>query len=158
MKLKIKLGQEEHELNVTKSGEVIRLEREGQVHELKVREQNGSGMVLEYNGRLVRLAGHKDGDRRQIWVNGRVVTYERVQKRAGGAGAAAGSLSASIPAVVSEVLVSVGDEVQAGDKLILLESMKMIIPIQAPDDGTVQAIHCAAGDSVQPGVPLVVVE
>jgi biotin carboxyl carrier protein len=158
MKVKIKLGQEEHELNVTKSGDMVRVERNGQVQELKLREQNGSGMVLEYNGRLVRMAGHKEGDKRQLWVNGRVVVYERVQKRAGSMAAAAGSLSASIPAVVSEVLVSEGDEVKAGDKLILLESMKMIIPIQAPTDGIVQAVHCAAGDSVQPGVPLLVIE
>ena len=44
----------------------------------------------------------------------------------------------------------------AGDRLILLESMKMIIPIVAPADGVVQAIHCVAGDSVAPGVPLII--
>lgn len=159
MKLKIKVGPEEYEVDVTQSGEVIRLEREERPQEVTVRERNGERVVLEHNGRLIRLVGSKDGDKRQLWVNGRLVTYERVQKRGGRAARPqSGSLSASIPAVVSEVLVSVGDEVKAGDKLILLESMKMIIPIQAPDDGTVKAIHCAAGDSVQPGVPLVVVE
>jgi biotin carboxyl carrier protein len=68
------------------------------------------------------------------------------------------SLSASIPAVVSEILVEIGDEVKKGDKLILLESMKMILAIQAPYDGTVQAIFCAQGEAVQPGIRLIGVE
>lgn len=157
MKVKIKLNNEEYELNVTKSGDVVRLERDGAVLEAVVREWDGADMVLEYNGRLLRVAGHKDGDKRQVWVNGRQVSYERVQKKAGGSAAAAGSLSATIPAVVSEILVRAGDTVTAGEKLILLESMKMVIPIQAPENGTVESVLCAEGDSVQPGVPLVVI-
>lgn len=158
MKIKIKLNSEEYELNVTKRGDVVRVERDGEEVEVTVREMGEGGTVLEHNGRLLRIAGHKEGSKRQVWVNGRQVGYERVQKQAGGSAAVAGSLSASIPAVVSEVLVSVGDEVKAGEKLILLESMKMVIPIQAPADGVVQAVHCEAGESVQPGVALVVVE
>lgn len=159
MKLKIKVGLEEYEIDITHNGDVVRLERGGRLQEVTVRERTGERVVLEHNGRLIRLVGSKNGDKRQLWVNGRIVTYERVQKRSGrGGGTQSGSLTATIPAVVSEVLVNVGDEVKAGDKLILLESMKMIIPIQAPTDGTVQAILCTAGDSVQPGVPLVVVE
>jgi len=48
--------------------------------------------------------------------------------------------------------------VAAGDKLILLESMKMVIPIQAPRDGRVARVLCAPGDSVPAGVPLVELE
>ena len=65
------------------------------------------------------------------------------------------ALTLTIPAVVADILVSVGDQVADGDKLILLESMKMIIPIQAPYSGTVTALHCAKGDSVQAGIPLI---
>ena len=68
------------------------------------------------------------------------------------------TLSASIPAVVSEILVKAGQEVKIGDKLILLESMKMILPIQAPWAGTVTAINCVPGQAVQPGVQLVEIE
>ncbi|MCB8976290.1 MAG: acetyl-CoA carboxylase biotin carboxyl carrier protein subunit [Ardenticatenaceae bacterium] len=101
-----------------------------------------------------RLVGHKDGTKRQLWVNGRTHHYERVLPRGGGSASSDASLAATIPAVVADILVSVGDQVQDGDKLILLESMKMIIPIQAPTSGTVTALHCAKGDSVQAGVPL----
>ncbi len=158
MKLKIKLNNTEHELHVTRTGEQIKVVRDGRETVLTVREVGENSVTVEYGGQLLRLAGAKKGDKRQMWVNGRYVNYERVQKRAGANTAVAGSLSATIPAVVSAILVSVGDEVSAGDKLILLESMKMVIPIQAPEDGVVTAVKCAVGDSVQPGVPLVLVE
>lgn len=54
--------------------------------------------------------------------------------------------------------MAVGDTVEAGDKLILLESMKMVIPIHAPHDGRVAKILCAPGDSVAAGVPLLEIE
>lgn len=158
MKVQINLNGEEQLLDVTRRGEQVRIVRDGVTSDVTLREVNGASCILEYNGRLIRVAGAKQGEKRQIWLNGRTFSYERIQKRAGGAGAQSkGSLSSLIPAVVSEILVNVGDAVKAGDKLILLESMKMIIPIQAPADGTVQEIKCAAGESIQPGIPLVIV-
>ncbi len=59
---------------------------------------------------------------------------------------------------MSQILVAVGDLVEPGDKLILLESMKMVIPILAPHGGRVSHIHCAPGDSVPAGVPLLEIE
>jgi biotin carboxyl carrier protein len=47
-----------------------------------------------------------------------------------------------------ELKVSVGDEVEPGETLIVLESMKMEIPIDAEAAGTVVEVHCAKGDSV----------
>ena len=85
------------------------------------------------------------------WAAGRA---ERVRRRGGGA-ATQGSLAAAIPAVVSQILVAPGDAVAAGDKLILLESMKMVIPIVSPRDGIVARVLCAPGESVPAGVPLV---
>lgn len=158
MKIQINLNGEEQLLNVTRRGKEIQIVRDGITSEVTLREVNGASYILEYNGRLIRVAAAKQGKKRQIWINGRTISYERVQKQASGAATQSkGSLTSLIPAVVSEILVNVGDAVQAGDKLILLESMKMIIPIQAPEDGTVQEIKCAAGESIQPGIPLVIV-
>ena len=158
-KIKLNIQNEAQELDVTKRGEMLVVRRGEQVWELTVREVKGAAVTVEVDGRLIHLAGTRDPHRpshRQLWVNGQTIRYERVEKRGGGATAEKGSLSASIPAVVSAVLVQVGDEVQAGDKLILLESMKMILPITAPEAGTVQEIRCTVGDSVQPAVPLIV--
>ena len=56
---------------------------------------------------------------------------------------------------VWKVEVEVGDSVQEGDVLLILESMKMEIPVEAPSDGTVAEIHIAQGDQVQEGDVLV---
>jgi biotin carboxyl carrier protein len=127
---------------------------------LRLVHQDGPALVLEYRAKdgrrqLIRTAGYVDGDKRQVWVDGRLHNYTRQRPRAAAEAASAGSLSSSIPAVVSQILVNIGDEVAAGDKLILLESMKMVIPIQAPHDGGVTAVHCESGQSIQAGVPLI---
>ena len=59
------------------------------------------------------------------------------------------------PATVVRIAVKPGDRVSQGDLLVALEAMKMELPIRAPRDGVVPAIHCAEGDLVQPGTPLV---
>jgi biotin carboxyl carrier protein len=54
-----------------------------------------------------------------------------------------------MPATVWKLLVSVGDLVRVGDELLVLESMKMEIPVESPSDGIVEAVHVAVGDSLQ---------
>ena len=54
--------------------------------------------------------------------------------------------------------VAVGDHVRAGQALVILESMKMEIPIQAPRDGVVSHLLLSAGQRVRPGQALVVLE
>jgi biotin carboxyl carrier protein len=49
------------------------------------------------------------------------------------------------------IAVKPGDAVKDGDVLIALEAMKMELPIRAPRDGVVRAVHCQPGDMVQPG-------
>ena len=66
-----------------------------------------------------------------------------------------GSVTAPMPATVTAVNVSPGDMVAHGDVLIVLEAMKMELPVRAPGDGRVRAVHCQAGDLVQPDVSLI---
>lgn len=63
-------------------------------------------------------------------------------------------LSSPMPATVIRVAVEPGATVGKGDTLLVLEAMKMELPVRAPSDGVVKAVHCKAGDLVQPGVPL----
>jgi biotin carboxyl carrier protein len=66
-----------------------------------------------------------------------------------------GSLTAPMPATVRAIRVSTGEAVKRGDTLVVLEAMKMELPLRSPADGTVKAIACEVGELVQPGVPLV---
>jgi 3-methylcrotonyl-CoA carboxylase alpha subunit len=74
------------------------------------------------------------------------------------ASAAEAALAAPMPATVVAVNVEPGQRVSTGDVMILLEAMKMELPVRAPRDGTVRAVACRAGELVQPGVPLLEIE
>ena len=67
------------------------------------------------------------------------------------AGAGAVKVSAAVPGKVLKVVASVGQAVKAGDNIIILESMKMEIPVVAPQDGTVASIDTSEGASVENG-------
>ena len=121
-------------------------------------EQAGTGcwiLTSESGIERVWVAGPSDAP----WVfhDGRVYTPwnsdpARPRRRDHGD---ADALSAPMPATVRTVLVKAGDEVTQGETLVVLEAMKMELPLRAPKAGRVAAIRCAPGDLVQPGVPLI---
>ena len=55
---------------------------------------------------------------------------------------------------VLSVSCTMGQAVKKGDTVLVLESMKMEIPVVAPEDGTVASIDCAVGDAVEQGATL----
>ena len=67
------------------------------------------------------------------------------------AGAGSVKVTASVPGKVVKVAASVGQAVKAGDSVVILESMKMEIPVVAPQDGTIASIDVAEGASVENG-------
>ena len=62
---------------------------------------------------------------------------------------AQGAIVAPMPATVIRIPVKEGDAVKKGDLLLLLEAMKMELPIRALGDATVGAIRCREGDLVE---------
>jgi acetyl-CoA carboxylase biotin carboxyl carrier protein len=67
-------------------------------------------------------------------------------------------VEAPVTGSVWKVECAVGDVVEEGDLLLILESMKMEIPVEADIDGRVSELLCAAGDSVADGQALLVLE
>jgi acetyl-CoA carboxylase biotin carboxyl carrier protein len=67
-------------------------------------------------------------------------------------------IEAHITGTVWKIEVAVGDQVGDGDTVVILESMKMEMPVEAEDAGTVSEVRCAEGDSVQEGDVLVVLD
>jgi biotin carboxyl carrier protein len=67
-------------------------------------------------------------------------------------------LSPPMPATVRAVLVTTGQTVARGETIVILEAMKMELPVRAPHDGVVTAISCQPGELVQPGTPLVEIQ
>jgi acetyl-CoA carboxylase biotin carboxyl carrier protein len=67
-------------------------------------------------------------------------------------------VEAHITGTVWRIEVAVGDSVAEGDTVVILESMKMEMPVEAEDPGVVKEILCAEGESVSEGDALVVLE
>lgn len=67
-------------------------------------------------------------------------------------------ITAPLTGTVLRILVQEGDEVEEGDTVVILESMKMEIEVEAMFDGTVNGIHCQEGDPVQQDDVLIVLD
>jgi acetyl-CoA carboxylase biotin carboxyl carrier protein len=67
-------------------------------------------------------------------------------------------VEAHITGTVWKIECQVGQDVEEGDTLVILESMKMEMPVEAEDDGKVKEISCEEGQSVSEGDTLVVLE
>ena len=67
--------------------------------------------------------------------------------------AAAGTIEVKAGAAgkVFQIPTKVGDVLKAGDPVVIIEAMKMEIPVVAPEDGTVASIDSAVGDSIEAG-------
>lgn len=130
----------------------------------------GNGAYRIDDGSRSRIA-YATGPAEECWVflDGRVYVVDVVQpcrtdvaqpfraatrKRREGPG----DLAAPMPATVVKIIVEPGQRVSKGDVLIMLEAMKMELPIRSPRDGSVRAIACRPGELVQPGVPLLELE
>jgi biotin carboxyl carrier protein len=116
---------------------------------------NGRYLVQDGSSRSIAFAV---ANPRETWVcfGGRayVVGSSAVSATRASSADDANALAAPMPATVVKIEAAPGQTVTRDSLLIMLEAMKMELPIRAPRDGTVTAIHCREGEIVQPGVPL----
>jgi biotin carboxyl carrier protein len=157
MKMTLQLGDQRQDLRVLRNGDRITVTLDdGRLLAARVERHDDGAFTVLHGGRRLECAGAVTGAERQLWLDGRTLRYRR-----GDVPVARNHRSeplptaSAIPAVVREVLVAPGDLVAAGQKLLLLESMKMVLPIVASRAGRVRTILCAPGDAVAPGVTLV---
>ena len=136
------------EVTLTRDGEAFVLE--GQT---LVQYNRGCLHLTLRDGRTCLAHAAKVGDVWWVHLNGRTYKWERIEPGSSGA-EDEGGLVAPMPGKVLEVLVAQGDAVEAGTPLMVLEAMKMEHRIVAAADGTVAAVHYAAGDQVAQGAVL----
>jgi len=121
-------------------------------------------LSLRLGGRSVEVRREMQAGELKIWVGGRSFAAEvrdprsfRGRKRAADDHGPR-KLTAPMPGKVVRVLVNVGDAVEAGAGLLVVEAMKMQNEIKSPKKGTVREIRVAAGSAVNAGDVLAVVE
>ena len=117
---------------------------------------------VETDGRaeLVYVAGTST-DRWAFW-NGCVfhmgTSHREPAHRPRGEATGVQSVTAPMPAAVVKILIAPGSTVTKGETLVVLEAMKMELPVRSMVEGTVTAVHCAPGQRVQAGQTLVEVD
>ena len=107
-----------------------------------------------------------DGEIYRATVQGQIFEFiipdstGNAPRKRGGRGSRkrSGTVSASMPGKVVTVEVSVGDTVEEGETILILEAMKMQNEVVAPISGTIIEVHCEDGLNVEANVPLVVIE
>ena len=98
---------------------------------------------------------HRAGGRITLFDGiGRLILLPDALDRGGAGGAGGDIVEAPMPGLVREIAVSVGDAVAEGDRLAVLEAMKMEHVMRAPRDGVIAALPVAAGGQVEAGAVL----
>ena len=109
-------------------------------------------LVVDQDTRTTVYVAGPPNDRWAFW-NGQVFRSGGDAPKASSGGAlsrtGAHTLTSPMPAKVIKVLVAPGTAVSQGTTLVVLEAMKMELPVRALDIGTVTAVHCREGDLVQ---------
>jgi len=122
-------------------------------------EAIGSGAYRVTQGdRAWRAIAVAQGDKRWVFVDGQVAVVEvREMSSRGASRGSSGpqSLTAPMPATITKIMASANRHVKKGETLLLLEAMKMELPIRAPADGVVKKVHCKEGELVQPDTLLI---
>ena len=114
-----------------------------QSYEAIVEERDGKLMVMIY-GALYEVTVEDERAR-------------RLAAAGGGLKASGNAVTAPMPGLIVEVLVEEGQEIDAGETVVILESMKMQNELKSASGGTVSKVNVAAGDNVEQNKVLVAI-
>lgn len=167
MKLRAEIDGEELALEVRREGGRVFAEVGGRRYEIEARALGGGEYLLFNNGRVYdcRVGPGSRAGASEVRVGGE--TYEvaladpkRLRGAAGAAGHEGGraQINAQMPGRVVRVHVEAGQEVEAGQAVVVVEAMKMQNELKSPKAGRVAEVRVEPGATVNAGDVLVVVE
>mgnify|MGYP001052505641 CR=1 FL=1 len=128
--------------------------------EVAVLATNGADWQVEIGGKIARARVRRQAGSLYVAMGGAsyTATIDDPLNRVMGAEANANELHAPMPGLVSTVLASAGDTVEAGAPLIVMEAMKMEHTLRAPFDGQVAEVLTSSGAQVESGALLLRME
>jgi biotin carboxyl carrier protein len=157
------LGERRLDVRLAAEGDGYRVTLDGARHRA-VRvggaEAGTSELAIEVDGRPHRAVVVRTRDRVLVGLAGRVYAFEtgEAARRGHDGGAGSGTVTAPMPGKVVAVLVAVGDTVEPGQPLVVLEAMKMESTLVAEVGGRVATVAAAPGATVEGGALLVAIE
>ncbi|MGJ0534489.1 acetyl/propionyl/methylcrotonyl-CoA carboxylase subunit alpha [Methylocystis sp.] len=160
----------DHELRVTQAGRTLAA---------KIMRPQDGGFLLSFGDAVTAVEVQSVGGRLSLLVDGvkhevstvalddgvvvilggrnYVINWVEAASSSQGEGPLNERVLAPMPATVTRVAVKSGDAVSKGETLLVLEAMKMEIPLAAPHDGVVESVACAVGDMAIEGAELVTI-
>jgi len=144
---------------VAEPGGWFDLEVGGQASRVLVGAADEQAIEVEIDGVRRRFAVARQGDR--VFLHGPLGSAELSEVprfAARGTDDTVGGCLAPMPGIVRQVLVAVGDRVEKGTVMVVLEAMKMEHPLIAQAPGTVKEVRVAVGEMVDPDAVMVVIE
>ena len=164
MKYYAKVNNQEYEIEIDQENEVI-VNGEKFAIDFQILPEAGLSSLLINNRSLEGVVEDRE-DAWEVLMLGQLYTvkvqdertYRLALARGLGADGGEGDVTAPMPGIIIAVPVAVGDVVNQGDKIVILESMKMENELRAPRDGIVAQVNTEAGASVDKDQVLVVIE
>mgnify|MGYP003691752431 FL=1 len=134
-----------------------------EVYEYETLYWNKDHVILESQGHIVkgRLFTMNGHELKQIFVNdleATVVMRGKAKRASQNNAISKGSLQSPMPGKIFKVLKGIGDQVEKGDSVLIVEAMKMEHTIKATSNGLIKKIFFKEGDQVQGGVLLCEIE
>ena len=168
MKLHAIIADRQTDILIQDAGSRVHAEIDGRGYTLEIRESGAGGYTLIADGQVFdcRVDGRPDSGKSIEVIVGATqysVTLIDPKRLRGASGAVAHAdeaarIVALMPGKVVRVLVSVGDQVEAGAGIVVVEAMKMQNEMKSPKAGTLAALHVQVGATVNAGDVLAVVE
>ena len=167
MKLRAAIKDDQRNIQLQDEGSRVFAEVDGHHYELDVHESD-SGYLLTTGGKVFncRIEGQLESGKPVVVIVGTasyVVTLTDPKRLRGAANTAAGDhdaarIVAPMPGKVVRVLTEVGDQVEVGAGIVVVEAMKMQNEMKSPMAGTVVAMNVSPGATVNAGDVLAVIE
>ena len=133
---------------------------DGKEYKVQIEDVEGNIANVNVNGESykVEMEQEAEPEKKKVVLGQPVVSADENDTTNVASVNTANALKAPLPGVVTEIKVAVGDDVKAGDVVVVLEAMKMANNLEAEKDGKVTAICVKQGESVLEDSPLVVIE
>ena len=130
----------------------------GNVYKVIINRIEDTVADVEVNGTPYKVEMNKPTKKQVVTINRPIQTTVAPVARPQQASAGASGLRSPLPGVILEILCKVGDSVKRGQKIMVLEAMKMENAINSDRDGVIKEIKISKGDSVLEGADLVIIE
>ena len=168
MKLLVEVEHEKHEVEVSLDGERVTARVDDRKYDLNVSEPEENVFLIKNEGRVFEVFASPSAAAPTKYnlrvgsseIEALVIDPKRLRGSAAGAEDASGKaeIKTAMPGKVVRILKAVGDGVEKGDGVIVVEAMKMQNEMKSPKDGVIQEIRVAESDTVSAGDVLVVIE